>query len=311
MATYIGYIYCITNSITGKQYIGQTNTTVARRYSEHLRCAASSENVTSLLYRAIRKYGVDSFVVESLELVTSDSKDKLKNILNDREIFYIASKNTYKPNGYNMTAGGYAFVDHVVVPVAQVLSSGKVVASYKSIQDAEDAINIPYGSIKRAIHSKSHYANGFFWYKNEDNQYCVGSFIGEQRRNDITAVYQFNLRGEPIQSFNSITEAERRTGVNHAKISAVCSGRRKSAGGYIWSYSSATGPYISAKSTHKRRAVIQLDMDGNAIRTYHSASNAAEELGLHQSLISKCCNGQRKSTGGYQWAFLLPKKEGL
>ena len=240
MSKYVGYIYCITNRITGKQYIGQTNTTVKRRYTEHLCCAASSEDTTSLLYRAMRKYGVDNFSVESLESVTSDSKNGLKSILNDREIFYVASKNTYKPNGYNMTAGGYAFAEHIAVPVVQVLSSGEIVASYESMQDAENALHIPYGSIKRALHSNSHYANGFFWYRNENNYYRVGSFIGEQRRGDITAVYQFSLSGEPIQSFDSFTEAEHKTGINHAKISAVCCGVRKSTGGYLWSYSSDT-----------------------------------------------------------------------
>lgn len=311
MSTYVGYIYCITNRVTGKQYIGQTNTTVKRRYTEHLRCATSSKDTTSLLYCAMRKYGVDNFSVESLESVTSDSKDGLKSILNDREIFYVASKNTYKPNGYNMTAGGYAFAEHVAVPVVQVLSSGEIIAFYASMQDAESALDIPYGSIKRALHSNAHYANGFFWYQNENNQDRVGSFIGEQQRNDITAVYQFNLSGELIQSFSSLTEAEHETGINHAKISAVCSGRRKSTGGYVWSYYPVAASYTSAKSTHRRRAVTQMDMDGNIIQTYPSATNAAEELGLQQALISKCCNGQRKSTGGYRWAFLLPKKEGL
>lgn len=311
MSAYVGYIYCITNKLNGRQYIGQTNTSVSKRYAEHLRCASSGMDTTSLLYRAMRKYGVDYFCVDSLECVTSDTKVGLKDLLNDREIFYIASKGTYKPDGYNMTLGGYAFAEHFTVPVVQVLATGEVIASYASMQDAERELEIPYGSIKRAVYSKSHYANGFFWYQNEDGRYCTGSYIGKQRRCDITAVYQFSLCGELIQSFDSLTEAEHKTGINHAKISAVCTGARKSTGGYIWSYTPTASSYTSDKLTHKRRAVMQMDMSGNIIRTYCSAASAAEELGLQQTLISKCCNGQRKSTGGYRWAFFIAKKEGL
>ena len=38
-------------------------------------------------------------------------------------------------------------------------------------------------------------------------------------------------------------------------------------------------------------------------RTFKSISFAARELGLHQSLISKVCKGERKTTGGYQFEY--------
>lgn len=304
MSTYVGYIYCITNKVNGKQYIGQTNTSVSKRYAEHLRCANSDVDTSSLLYRAIRKYGVDNFYVDSLELVTSDTKTELKDLLNDREIFYVANKGTYKPKGYNMTKGGCAFADHVVIPVAQVLPDGMVVAVYESMQDAEMTVDIPYGSIKRALNCDSHYANGYFWYRNDDFSYHVGDCIGKQHRNDIVPVFQFDMDGNLLRSFNSLSEAERITGINHSKISAVCSGIRKSTGGFIWSYTKTAEAYFSNQKTHKCKAVVQMDMYGDVVCTYPSAAEAARKLKLHQAIISKCCLGQRKSTGGYQWAFL-------
>ena len=38
-------------------------------------------------------------------------------------------------------------------------------------------------------------------------------------------------------------------------------------------------------------------------RTFKSVSFAARELGLHQSLISKVCKGERKTTGGYHFEY--------
>lgn len=47
-------------------------------------------------------------------------------------------------------------------------------------------------------------------------------------------VDQYTRTGEFIATFPSQMEVERCLGINHAIISACCSGRRKEAGGFIW-----------------------------------------------------------------------------
>lgn len=301
---YTGYIYCIENAINRKKYIGQTSSSVGKRFADHLRCARQYTQDCPILYRAMHKYGIENFSVSVVDTVFASSHSELKAMLNDLEVFYIAKFGTYTPKGYNMTTGGYSFSDHVVVPVAQVLADGNVIAVYDSIKDAEIAMNIPLGSIKRALHGESHYANEYFWYDNSAGQYCVGDNVGVQHRADITPVYQFDLCGNFVGSYVSIKDAESQTGISHSHISSACSMKRKSAGGFVWSYTPNAAPYSSAQKTHKCRAVLQMNMDGSPVRSYPSATQAAEELGLFQTLISKCCNGQRKSTGGYRWAFL-------
>lgn len=39
-----------------------------------------------------------------------------------------------------------------------------------------------------------------------------------------------------IKTWDSITEAEKALNINHSSIIAVCKGKQKSAGGFIWSY---------------------------------------------------------------------------
>lgn len=301
---YTGYIYCITNCINGKQYVGQTNTTVKRRYGEHIRCAKSGQNTTSLLYKAMQKYGVDNFLVETLETVSADTRESLKSILNDREIFHVADKNTYKPYGYNMTAGGFAFADHVMRAVYKVDSDGNVIARYESMADAEFKHQLPYGSINRAFEYSNHYANGWYWYDATEAEFGIGDNIGKQK-SYTTPVYCFDLTGVLHKEFISVKAAEDTTGINHSHICAACNGNRKSAGGYLWSYFNKPPTYESRQKDHKNVAVVQLSMDGEFIKEYASATTAANELGLQQSLISACCNGRRKSTGGYRWAFIM------
>jgi hypothetical protein len=37
---------------------------------------------------------------------------------------------------------------------------------------------------------------------------------------------------------------------------------------------------------------------------YESQGMAADATGAHQSKISECCSGNRKSAGGYRWSFV-------
>lgn len=301
---YVGYIYCITNRVTGKQYVGQTNTTVKRRYSEHVRCGKSAGHTTSLLYLAMKKYGVENFSVETLETVIADSGENLKIILNDREINYVKSLNTYKPHGYNMTAGGYAFADHVTRCVYKVSTSGDVVDLYESIAEAELQNKFPTGTIKRALSNTTHQANGWHWYYADNVDFTIGDNIGLQHTQQ-KRVYQFSINGELIREYASVAAAERLLGCTHGKISEVCSGKRTSAFGYLWSYSKTSPIYCDKRSVTSSKEVVQMTMSGEYISIFPSASVAGKQLNLQPSLISACCNGRRKSTGGYRWTFSM------
>jgi group I intron endonuclease len=93
-----GLIYCVTNSVNGKLYVGQTTLSLALRWRSHLRAAQKGSVCT--LHSAIRKYGVAAFVIEQL-----DSADSLEE-LNCKEVHYINALQTLAPAGYNLTTGG-------------------------------------------------------------------------------------------------------------------------------------------------------------------------------------------------------------
>lgn len=91
-------IYCITNLVTGKQYIGQTIYSIEKRWDEHKRHAAGSSNYH--IHNSIRKYGSENFTIEKIhECNDLDSLCKA-------EIALIKKFNTLTPNGYNLTKGG-------------------------------------------------------------------------------------------------------------------------------------------------------------------------------------------------------------
>lgn len=94
-------IYKCTNIVNGKKYIGFTNKELKKRIIEHNSSAKNNSNF--LLHKAIRKYGKQCFIWETI----FESKNR-DYILNEMENYFIKHYNTYYENnfGYNMTYGG-------------------------------------------------------------------------------------------------------------------------------------------------------------------------------------------------------------
>lgn len=102
----IPYIcYKVTNTVTGKLYIGQTRLTILGRWDKHVQDARRGSPYA--LHRAIRKYGSGAFTVEEIERVTT-----LEQVC-ELERQYISKFNTNSQLGYNMTSGGEGTAGYV------------------------------------------------------------------------------------------------------------------------------------------------------------------------------------------------------
>lgn len=99
---FAGLIYLITNKINGKQYVGQTTTTVDKRWRDHVATAKSGKGHCHVLYRAIRKYGSESFTAVAIVMPPIVSHRELDAA--EKEI--ISRIGSLKPSGYNLKAGG-------------------------------------------------------------------------------------------------------------------------------------------------------------------------------------------------------------
>ena len=96
-------IYCYTNKINGKKYVGQTLKTLRKRNSQHI-IDSHNPNINGYNYpfhSAIRKYGIENFTLEILHIADEFSIDLL-------EIYYINTWDLYVSHGkgYNLSSGG-------------------------------------------------------------------------------------------------------------------------------------------------------------------------------------------------------------
>ena len=72
---------------------------------------------------------------------------------------------------------------------------------------------------------------------------------------------------------------------------------------YNSNYGTRTARIIPQTIDKTRRPIDQYTMDGMLIKEWYSTNEAARTLGLIQQNITKCCQGKRKSVGGYMWKY--------
>ena len=79
--------------------------------------------------------------------------------------------------------------------------------------------------------------NNLEWCNNRENQIHA---IKNHLRKNIKAVYQYNKDNTFIKKWESSAEVMRVLGIDRGHINACCNGKRKTAGGYIWSFEGAS-----------------------------------------------------------------------
>lgn len=181
-------IYKITNTATGKIYVGQTTKTLEERLNRHF-YRATKENCQRKFYDEILNYGRNSFVIELIE----ECPDEYANTV---ESYWIYKLNTIE-NGYNsclsqsksntsskgvsneeymeklqenkIYAPGASNTREPVKEVIQYTLDGEYIATHKSARAAEIAL---FGDehkagrvsfIQQAARGAKQQAYGFKW----------------------------------------------------------------------------------------------------------------------------------------------------
>ena len=288
---YEGYIYCITNTVNGKQYIGQTIRTIEQRYSGHIEKSKHNKD-NQYLYTAMNKYGIEKFYVSQLEFISCKTKQELVDELNKKEIYYISTLNTKKPNGYNMTDGGVLLPNtYEKKPVCNYDLERNFINDFESASEAARYYNISQADITHCCNrEKVQIVGGFIWrFKNDD--YDVKTIKLNTR-----VIYQYDLQGNFLNKYYGVTEAEKSTGISN--ITSCCKGRNKTAGGYVWRYAEDS---FDKYDVPKYYTIDMYDIDKNFIFSFSSPKEAESITGISSSNISEACSKNNRTAGGYFW----------
>jgi len=282
----MGYIYKITNIITGKCYIGETiQHNYQRRWQKHLNSLKYKEGCP-LLKSSMKKHGVENFKFEIL-IICFDQD------LVQYEKEYIKKYNSQVPNGYNILSGGqigdgmvgYKHTPETIEKIKQKVKAfreknpnyfetyrekhrcsmekvdlSSCIKNSVKFQNAMEKrrTDIKNGMITMAVseETKKKIKESLTkYYENNENKPISEKHREAVRKRLSKPVVQYNKNGELIKEYSSIIEADRISGVKRSNIHNSITGKTKTAGGgFIWKYKNSDIPIKSTNNALKTQS---------------------------------------------------------
>ena len=283
----IGYIYLITDTTNGKQYVGQHHYDKEELDSNY----HGSGTIISKIY----KKRPETLREEYLKTCYSQTE------LDEWEKYFIFTFNTLYPNGYNLQEGGNGGVPceetcrkiskaqkgkhHSDETKKKMSNSQKGEKNHffgkHHTEETKNTISIKNGGENSAWYGKKHSDETkrkiSATQKGENN-----SFFGKHHTEETRKKISENLKGK-----HHSDETKR-------KISAAQKGEKNH----------MFGKHLSEETKRKlSKIVIQYTLDGEFVREWVSLSEIKRQLGYEISAISRCCKGKQKSSYGFIWKF--------
>jgi len=269
-------IYKISNSINSKLYFGSA-IVLKSRFNGHVSDLLNKKH-NKRLQNFVNKYGIGVLSFELVELV--DIKEKLI----EREQFYLDAFKTYKSKlGFN------------ICPTAGSILGIKMPKSHRE------------ACRKRMI------GNTIMLNRNHTDETKIKCSIASKKRKwtqEQKDAVGNSKRGIKIWENNSHPMLGKKGKLNPRfgkKLSKEAC--QNIANGKMGNKNPNFGKKMSDEQKNKIRKANgkqthQYDLNGNFIKIWDSARQAAKELGFDSSSISKVCRGELTDYKGYKWKII-------
>lgn len=222
----MGHIYCYTNKVNGKKYIGQSILEPKVRYNQHSSNYqnSNSNEYNSKIHEAMRKYGFDNFEYKILADYIEDIE-----LLNLLEIYYIEYFDCQVPNGYNLDSGGRncekPTPDEAKTKLMWAkgyLTEQEVIELRIAYQNKESPTKI----YKEKYQNKLHY-NSFLniWTGKRYSSIMPEVFKDKGRHTKLTAEIVHQIKKDRLDNNLSYQKLADKYGVSKATIAGIFQGR--------------------------------------------------------------------------------------
>lgn len=265
MNNYYNCIYMYINKVNGKRYVGQAKDFI-QRHKEHIR------KHDQVIDKAIDKYGIDNFEIKILAH-NIPTQEKLNDY---EKFFIKRYNSSIKNGeGYNVAEGGHngntmeGKTDEEIEEWKRKIGEGNkgkkgLVGEENPMYNKKGELHPSYGKTRtkeskqkmsishkgtkateetRQKMSEAHKGdkNVFYGKKHSDaskqkmSEAKKGMYDGAKNPN-ASKVLQYTTDGILLNEWETIKEASEQTKTNKTSISMCCSGKRKTAGGFVWKY---------------------------------------------------------------------------
>ena len=127
--------------------------------------------------------------------------------------------------------------------VVQLDKNGNFISQYENAYEAEEITGIHQSGICNCCIGKIKSAGNYIWKYLSD--YDPNDKIIYYDKTGPKTILQFDLDGNLIAEYESMSIASQSTGVSMACISRCCNNKRKTSGGYVWKYKGEQNIYAS------------------------------------------------------------------
>ena len=296
---YKGFIYCITNKVNGKRYVGQTfnKDGINARWNCHKSELNNNKHTNKHLQSAWNKYGEENFKFEVLHELNFSNQDTLQTALNDLEIMYISIWNLLDDKyGYNIADGGSNGNPFAGFTEERIVERNKKASeSMKGKNKGKKHNEETKKKLSESHRGKKH---------NEESKKKISEFrkgkkhsketkkkISEANKGENNPMYGKKFSEEHKKNLSESHKGKKQSEESKKKISVSMKGKNK-------------GKYLSENNPMSKKVrCIELDIIFNCV------ADANEYLGKKRTSnnIRVCARGEQRTAYGLHWEYV---KEG-
>jgi len=260
-------IYKIT-SPSGRIYVGQS-INIEQREKQYINNHTKSQ---PKIHNSIKKYGWQNHLHEIIEECLVDQ-------LNERETYW---KQYYldKSNG-----------DWSMVLFCDLYDLG---GGYRSDITKSKMSQSHMGMLKPWV---SDYRKG----KKQTIQQIQSRT--EKLKNKYNPIYQYGMDGKFIQEWDNGKKASIELKLNNGYLWSIIDNWDKTLGGYRFTRVKYESIPKITKWEGNKKPVIQLDLNGEYVKEWESAKDAAISLNIKIQNITACCRDEKKTAYKFIWRY--------
>lgn len=334
MVTGVIYLY---ESPSGKYYVGQTARESQRR-SLFLNEHQAYTRWSSAIDRARKKYGPANFKYSIVCRVSASTESDLKRLLDLAERWYIQKFDSYD-RGYNSNLGGGSNLGFRHSDVTKCKMRGRIVSEetrllrarpvccwdssfvfvteFPGVAWAERELHLRVGScsnISIVCSRGGGLVQGYYFCHPEDRQSFESRFASWSKKSWSTSkrLVRYEAIDGSLSGEGYACDLSSLLSIPTAHIVRVCRGKRKSAGGYRFTYiddqtyvpiSELPDDYF-VKGASQRYQVSCTRLSDGFTCIYSSRKEAAVTTGVSLYSVTVCCREHRDGVSGYCFRFV-------
>lgn len=290
------YLYCHTNKLNGKKYIGISKQKPSVRWQNgegYQRCIK--------FYHAIQKYGWNNFDHEILLTELTEDEASIK------EKEYIKLFDTIN-NGYNILNGGLnGLQDTLSKPINQYSLDKVLIATWKSAMDIERKLNYNHSAITAVCRREHKTSHNYIWRYCDDCDDIDSVIITDKnKQKKLTSlnrkVNQYDLNGKFVKQWDNLLQIAHSLNKTTTVLYHCCQrdNHFHTSYGYQWRY---VDDCEDIKPYTTDRLIYEIDKNNNIMYIYDNISEIKQKYHSEKLWISDVLTHKYKSTKGHIFIY--------